>query len=430
MRYPYLLLLPLLGSGCGDSGAPPKPDNACALWESGLMIGTAQSDELLDVLIDEQGNVYLAGYENGQTGTTNIEPSGSAKGFVLKYNRNGQLKEKLTLDSTGASTVEALALDAQTGELFLAGRTNGAIDGYSNAGQYDLLLGWMQRDTWQPHLVQFGDERPQHPRRIALGLSGEIVIAGYDDIFVPTNYVEAWENPLLAKYSRNGMSFSESWDLPFDTPQVDTFSGLTVSASGDGSLYVTGHDESLNERGIFVARYDSQGTALWRQRITTIAYDNGAALHTLSNGNLLLAGSSFALLGEQAYGQMDVVVIELDAVSGGPLWTAQYGSSETDWVTDMAVDDTGQIYVIGETLGSIEAGQDNPDANALFLLKLDAGGELLLARQWNSSGSDQPLAVAVDACERAFIAGYTSGNLTGQNHGGRDGFILPIATAP
>jgi len=38
-----------------------------------------------------------------------------------------------------------------------------------------------------------GDERPQHPRRIALSGS-RLLIAGWDDIYIPTNDVEDVEN--------------------------------------------------------------------------------------------------------------------------------------------------------------------------------------------------------------------------------------------
>lgn len=428
MKFRFTVILLLLIAGCEstDTGTTPVENAGCAPWPAGLMVGTALSDELLDVIIDERGNLYLAGYEGGTTGTTTIDPAGNARGFVLKYDRMGMPRDKLTLETTGASTVEALALDRQTGELFLAGRTNGALAGYNNAGQFDLLVGWLHREEWLPRLAQFGNARPQHPRRLALGLSNEIVVAGYEDIYVPTNYVEAWENPLLAKFSRNNGTVVETWNREFTTPSSDAFGGLAVAP--DGAVYVTGHSSDPVEKGLFITKYDSQGATLWHRQITGIVYDSGAALHLLPDGNLLLAGSSFALLGETGYGQMDIIVQKIDSATGEPLWTTQYGSAETDWVTDMTVDANGRIYVVGETLGSLEEGKTNPDANAIFLTKFDPAGTLLLARQWNSSGFETPTAVTVDACERAFVVGYTTGNLLGQSNGGRDGFILPVFT--
>ena len=427
-RYMIFLILVLAGCETSTAPVPPPVSEACAQWPAGLMVGTSLSDELLDVVIDGQGRVYLAGYENGITGQATIDPSGNARGIVLKYGRHGELLSKLSLNTTGASSVEALALNTQTNELFLAGRTNGALAGFTNHGQFDLLAGWLHTDEWLPHLAQFGDARPQHPRRLVLGLSDELIIAGYDDLYVPTNYVEAWENPLLLKLARVGQDIVPVWEQSIDTIQSDMFNGLTVDSGTDGAIYVTGWNSAGAEQGIAIARYDSQGNKLWHRQLTGIGYDNGAALQILPGGHLLFAGSTFAQLGARSYGQMDIVVSKLDATTGNILWTAQQGSSETDWVTDMAVDANGNIYVVGETLGIVEPGNANPDMSAVFLLKLDRSGNRIMAKQWGSAGTDYPTAVAVDACENVFITGYTTGDLAGASNGGRDGFIIPVAT--
>ncbi len=431
MSYRQVLFLIFVLAGCqsSDNGSlPPAENTGCTSWVTGKMVGTALSDELLGVVIDGDGNSYFAGYENGITGQATVDPSGNARGIVLKFSNSGELLATLTLDTAGASSVEALALNPQTNELFLAGRTSGVLAGYTNQGKFDGVAGWLHTAEWLPHLAQFGNERPQHPRRLALGLSDELIIAGYDDLYVPTNYVAAWENPLLVKLGRVGESFTPVWQQTIDTPQSDIFNGLAVASATDGAIYVTGWNSAGAERGIAVAKYDNQGSKLWQRQLTGIGYDNGAALHVLPDDHLLLAGSTFAQLGQTAYGQMDVVVIKLDASTGDILWAAQEGSSETDWVTDMAVDARGNIYVVGETLGIIEPGQTNADSKAAFLLKFDSSGKKILAIQWSSAGTDYPTAVAVDRCENALIAGYTTGDLVGPSHGGRDGFILPVAT--
>lgn len=431
MSYRYMMFLILAVAGCNSDDVTrpvPAENDACAPLPEGRMVGTSLSDELLDAVIDNQGNLYLAGYENGVTGVTNIEPAGNARGIVLMYDSKGVLFSKLTLDTTGASTVEALALNVPTGELFLAGRTNGALAGFSNQGQFDLLVGWMHTDEWLPHLEQFGNERPEHPRRLALGLSDELVVAGYDDIYVPTNYVAAWENPLLVKLGRVGEGFVTIWKQQFDTVPSDIYAGLALATGTDGAIYVTGLNDGGPERGMFLTKYDSQGTKLWQRQLTGVGLDIGAALHILPDGHLLLAGSTFERLGERAYGQMDVVVTKLNATTGDAIWTAQEGSAESDWVTDIAVDANGNIYVVGETLGIIEPAKPNQDMSAAFLIKFDPSGKKVLAKQWGSAGTDYPTAIAVDGCERAFIAGYTTGDLVGPSNGGRDGFILPVAT--
>ncbi|MFL5351373.1 hypothetical protein [Archangium sp.] len=94
----------------------------------------------------------------------------------------------------------------------------------------------------------------------------------------------------------------------------------------------------------------------------------------------------------------------------------------------MAVDAEGNIYLVGETLGTVEPAAVPQGDYDVFLLKLDQDGNLLQVRQWGSEGDDHPASVAVDACGEAFIGGYTTGNLLGvTNNGGRDAFLLTTA---
>ncbi len=415
-------------TGCQERTASPEPDQgmACAPWPGGLMVGTARSDELLDVVIDGQGNIYLAGYEDGVTGVSNIEPSGNARGIILKYSPHGELLSREVIDTAGTDVVEALALAPQSGELFIAGRTSGALPGFSNGGKFDLFVGWSQGEGLPPRLAQFGTERPQHPRRLEVAFPNELVIAGYDDIYVPTNYVESWENPLLIKYLRTGDDIAELWQRKVDTSYADRIGGLAVAA--DGTSYIAGWNEAGAGQGMFVAAIDTQGSEVWNRQQTSIRYDYGAAVRISADGNLLFAGSTFAKLGDSAFGQQDVVVRKLDAATGETIWTFQYGSVETDWVTDMALDQAGQIYLVGETLGSVTEESNNRGGIDLFLIKLSAEGQMLQVRQWGTEGIDSPTAVAVDGCERAFVVGYTMGNLVGPSNGGRDGFVLPVTT--
>lgn len=429
----YLPLFLIFALASCDNGDKARPDqaraDACGHWSGGLMLGTAQDDELLDVLLDGQGNVYLAGYEGGTIGKTTVDPSGNARGMVLQFNSQGKFVAKRIIDTEATDVVEALAHSPESNELFFVGRTTGAFPGSINQGQFDLVLGWSAMDAWHPRIAQFGDARPQHPRRLELGSANELVVAGFDDIFVPTNYVEAWENPMLTKFVRTGEQMTAVWQQRFDSQAADTFMGLAVARWTDGASYVTGYTSGGEKRGIAVAKFDTQGSELWYRQYTTIANDMGAALAVLQDGNLLLTGSTFAQLGAQSFGQMDVVVRKLDASTGEPLWTVQYGSQETDWVTDMAIDGQGNIYLVGETLGAIEPGRSNQGGFDVFLLKLDAEGRLLLTKQWGSAAYESPTAVAVDACQSVFVVGFTEGNLVGDSLGGRDGFIIPVATA-
>ena len=437
-------------AACGSSGeTPPDPVDdpvtpKCVQipkdWtDDGVQWGTANGDEALDIVISPHGYAYVGGYVDGTVGQATVDPSGDASGVLLTIGPDPDEPDMLTYwekdfqtQSGRAESIEALTFHPDTGELYFVGRTTGKFSGYANAGKFDYFVGGPGSKSKFDVLYQGGWPSPQHPRQISFDANRDLIIGGYDDIYVPTNYVEAWEDPFVVKLQRgtNG-SLSESWRYQANTAYTDLLGGLAVEQEGTSpGIYVSGVNTSGVERGMFVKKLDADGNVLWTHRQSPIAYDMTQSVHLLPDGNLLTASSTFAMLGDAAYGQQDVVVQKLDPETRQALWTFQYGSADTEWVTDMAVDSRGNIFVVGETLGAIERDTVNQGSFDIFMLKVSPDGQLLEARQWGSAGDDHPSAVAVDACGEAFIVGYTTGDLLTTSFGSRDAFIITTAKAP
>ncbi|WP_395816172.1 SBBP repeat-containing protein [Archangium minus] len=379
------------------------------------------------------------------------DPSGDSKALLMRV---GSLPQESTpqfwtreFDNPGASdTLDVLALHPDTGELYFAGRTTGAFPTFQHYGQQDIFIGGPRGNEREQILYQGGTVRPQLPNRLAFtaqradnGNKRDIIVSGYDDVYVPANYVERWEDPFVLKVApgEDGL-LRQQWWTEFNTPYTDTLGGLAVDTTGAGALYVTGYNPGGAQKGAFVRKLDSTTGALgdlWRQ--TTYGADMMHAAHVRDDGKLLIVGATFMKLGDTAYGEQDVVVRLLDPstlVDGNPKveWTSQYGSPGSEWVTDMAVDSHGNIFVVGETGGAISSEFVNKGIADIFLLKFSPEGKLLAQKQWGSPGDDHPSAVAVDACGEAFIVGYTTGNLLGDAfpvRGVRDAFVLTTAKA-
>src|ERR1041384_8057144 len=90
--------LGILGTGCDASehheeyATKTSQLSQTPNWEvKGVMQGTVNSDELLDVIVrpsQTQGTteVFVAGYENGQLGLTSVDPAGSqTRGTITNY---------------------------------------------------------------------------------------------------------------------------------------------------------------------------------------------------------------------------------------------------------------------------------------------------------------------------------------------------------
>lgn len=106
------------------------------------------------------------------------------------------------------------------------------------------------------------------------------------------------------------------------------------------------------------------------------------------------------------------------AAEPGLVWSTFLGGSDNDKANAMAVDDAGNIYLIGSTRSlefpaTPEAFDTSyGDKTDAFVVRIDAGGaELAYATYLGGSGGDRGYDIAVDASGSAFVTGFTySGN--------------------
>lgn len=83
---------------------------------------------------------------------------------------------------------------------------------------------------------------------------------------------------------------------------------------------------------------------------------------------------------------------------------------------------------MGVTAGSLEgpnAGQDDA-----FVRKYDAAGGLLWTRQFGTSTEEGPRDVSADGLGNVYLSGNTKGSLGGPNAGGDDAFLAKFSEAP
>ncbi|MGC4115109.1 MAG: SBBP repeat-containing protein [Myxococcales bacterium] len=417
-------------SGPGDSGvdagasADAGQSLDAALPALAVQYGGGNSDEFLDVLA--AGDlVYVAGYRNS---ALPWEPEGDSAGVVRAYATNGDVVWERLYDVELATEVaDALALDGET--LLVAGRTTGAYPGFTNAGKSDLVLSRLDRKgaaVTPTH--QAGDDRPQHPNRIAVDGRGDVVVSGLNDVFIPTNYVEAWEDSLLARFGvdRVGNAFSLQSMTRSDSTVSDRLLGLAAYGA-DGDVIVTGSVSAGPERGPFAQRRTASGAVVWTQRFTDSGYDAASAVVAGGDGLVVVAGSTFAQLGARSYGQQDAFVAVLDGATGALLRAFQAGTSDTDWVRDLAVDAEGNFWLAGGTYGALPGFTSQGDNDA-FLIRFDASGAWTGSWQHGTPGYDDANAVALDAAGNAYVVGNTQGNfVAGETYGGAlDGFLLRV----
>lgn len=407
-------------AACGGEAAD-KGLACVALPDEVSWFRGSASNDWNDVLIDAKQRVWLAGYADGTLGAGAVDPGGNSRAVVRQLAPDGRVlwDSAALFDTPSTDVAEALAITGQG--MVVAGRTTGVLAGGINAGQFDtfVALGDLAPGAAPWTLFQTGNAAPQRPLRVAATAAGEIIVAGQDDLFVPTNHVQAWPDPFVLRLHRKpgggtAAPLQLRWQHQYGSPSTELTWGLAVPAetvAGSGATYFSFTVSSGSGSGMHVRKLNADGQVLWTERYSALGLDNIVALRPLPDGSLWMAGTvNGPFDGNAGHGMSDVFLARIDGDSGRVLHSWQFGTADAEGLTDMAIDARGNFMLFGETLGSWVAGQPSAGQTDLFLMQVSPSGQRLAVRQWGTAADEAARRVAVDACGNALAVASSTTN--------------------
>jgi len=448
------------------------------LWTRQFGTGGLGTDQALGITVDGSG-VYVAGV------VTAVLPgqisAGNTDAFVRKYGADGDELWTRQFGTSGADQVNGIAADA--GGIYVVGTAGAALPGQVSVGGTDAFVRRYDVDGNEVWTRQFGTTLADRGLGIAVDASGVYVagvvtltgnasadafvrrfdhngtlvwtrqfggevaagqpfgsdaalavavdpsgvyVAGSVGVHLPGQPSGDSNNAFLRKYNGAG---TELWTRQFSTVGTDSALALSVDPSG---VYVAGvvatslpGQASAGLSDAFVRRYDFDGFELWTRQFGTDGADSAAGV-VATAGGIFVAGSVGGSLPDQtATGLPDAFVRGYD-VSGGVIWTRQFGTTQTqdDTVRGVAVHD-GHVYAAG-SFGVIVPLQ--PTVFGGFLHAYAADGTGLWTRRISTgalaTGNAQGIAAVAADDTGVYVVGDVGGALPGQtNLGGLDVFI-------
>jgi hypothetical protein len=150
----------------------------------------------------------------------------------------------------------------------------------------------------------------------------------------------------------------------------------SVVVASTSEIYLNGANGANNPTGCFEAftsKYNSSGVLQWSNSLSSSGVDSAESLTVDASGNIYSAGSTAgAIDGNTQIGSNDFFVVKYNS-SGTKQWTKQFGSSNSDSLSGVATDSSGNVYVLGSTSGGVD-GNTNSGSTDVFIVKYNSSG--------------------------------------------------------
>lgn len=206
----------------------------------------------------------------------------------------------------------------------------------------------------------------------------------------------------IRKYSKYSTLL---WGRQFGTTSSEDAAGVATDAYHNA--YVVGSTQGVMATGalggydLFLRKYTSSGGIAWTRQFGSLGYDRAGAV-AVHGSSVYVVGYVDRSLGDAS--NYDGILRKY-TLSGSLVWHRQIDASILDIAKDVAVDESGNIYVVGTTQGPLA--RPDVDGSDMFIQKYSPSGNVLWTRQLNYGAQDSGSAVATRGSS-VILAGLNS----------------------
>jgi hypothetical protein len=176
-----------------------------------------------------------------------------------------------------------------------------------------------------------------------------------------------------------------------------------VAGSTSGDL--AGQNQGVADA--FLAKFDTNGDQLWIRQFGSTHRASARDVAADEIGNIFLVGDAISLqAGDRS--SMEAFLAKYDSV-GERLWLRPISLEGYEYAFGVSVDSDGNVYVTGAT--SKEPIPSSPAGTNAYVAKLDANGQQLWVVQFGGILNDFAYAMQVDRDGNTFVTGTTSNSL-------------------
>ncbi|WP_169558649.1 SBBP repeat-containing protein [Myxococcus stipitatus] len=392
-----------------------------------------------DMAGDPGGRAYTTGVTTVGLGGQPL--LGTTDSFLTMHYPDGNRVFHRQIGAPGAMTVgNAVARNRSFEEIYVAGSTNGSIQGTPKTGKRDAFL-TRYRYTgvwgWTRQLGVAGAHTEAHG--VSLDAANNAFMVGTTTGNLDGNTLVGIIDGFVAKYDATG---SRLWTRQFGAAQGMVKPTRAV-ADDSGNVYVSGYTNSdldgvtrTGNQDAFIIKYNGSGVKQWTRMLGVANTDVWAEGSMLDGaGNVYVTGfGAGGLDGLPNVTQGRKPYLVKFNPAGVKQWVWEHDSGAGAWARNGFADFDG-IYVTGSAWGDVTSVTNTLASVAhTFLAKVDFDGNLQFIKQQGPGlYYEEPRAVystgvIVNEHGDIFLSGYVEGHFDAQvMQGDMDLFVLKLA---
>jgi len=187
------------------------------------------------------------------------------------------------------------------------------------------------------------------------------------------------------------------WETRYTSAGANNDVPSEMFVDGSGNVYVTGSSyTAANGYNIVTRKYDNAGAVLWTSSYNGAGngIDEARGLVVDASGNVYVTGYTFV-----GGTNFDMITVKYNS-AGVQQWALTNGGAFYDEARDIAIDNAGDIIVVG----GVQASSTNTDYRTI---KYTAAGALAWSMDYSSGTNlDMAIAVTVDASNSVYVTGH------------------------
>jgi len=366
------------------------------------------------------------------------------------------------MGGSGTDQGSAIAVDG-SGGVYVAGQTaaftwvSGGFDTSYGGGTFDAFVAKLTSDGGHVWSTYLGGSKYDAAGDIALDGFGDVYVSGSTESpgwtsggFDTLN--EGDYDAFVVKLTPAG---GHIWSTYLGGTDSDGSASIAVDNSG--WVYVTGNtesdgwvsggfDTSYSEKDVFVAKLSPVGDHAWSTYLGGSKWEQGKDITVDDSGGVYVTGRTRSPgwtsggFDTSHNGGYDIFVAKLTSV-GDHTWSTYMGGSSDDHGTAIAVDDSGGVYVTGDTsspgwasggfdtLHGLDASED------IFVARLTSDGDHVWSTYMGGSDTDRATDIALNGSGGIYVTGWTgsapwvSGGFDTSHNGFYDAIVAKLTSA-